>query len=410
MIAFVVTAAVLVAVALLFVLPPLLGARRGTRGVTRDAINITVYRDQLRELDADLKAGTIGQDRYDEARREIERGLLEDANAEAAAPMTPVARSRATAIVVAVAVPVLAGGLYLLTGTPGALNPERLAHEDAHGLDRQQIEAMVEQLAQKLRASPDPNPEGWLMLGRSYNAMGRYAEAVDAYRHALKAGPPDARVLADLADALAMAQGRTLQGEPEKLIQQALKIDPHNVKALALAGTAAYDRKDYRSAVDYWQRIQEIVPPDSEMGRSIGDSIAEARSLGGIKADAKPQAKVAATGAGHVSGEVRIAPSLASRISPSDTLFIFAQAANGPPMPLAILRKQASDLPARFALDDSMAMTPQAKLSSFPNVVVSARVSKSGNAMPQPGDLEGRTQPIKVGAADAVVLIDHVVP
>jgi len=408
---FALVAAALAAAALLFVLPPLLRERKETRGVTRDAANISVYRDQLRELEADLKAGTLSHDRYDEAHSELERRLLEDASAGEQA-VSPAARSRYAALVVGLAVPLLAVALYLGVGTPGALNPERLAAEQGHALDRQQIEAMVERLAQKLREDSNADPEGWIVLARSYNSMGRYSDAVEAYKAALKSAPPDARLLADYADALAMAQGRTLQGEPEKLIAQALALDPDNVKALALAGTAAFDRKDYRTAVAHWEKILAVVPADSPMAQSVTDSVAEARSLGGLKPAARPVAKVepaAPAGAGSVSGEVRLDPSLASRIAPTDTVFIFARPADGSRMPLAILRKQASELPTKFVLDDSMAMTPQSKLSAFPQVVVSARVSKSGNAVATSGDLEGASKPLKVGAADVVILIDRVV-
>jgi cytochrome c-type biogenesis protein CcmH len=398
------------------VLPPLLRSKREAQSVTRDAVNVSVYRDQLRELDADLAAGVLSRDRYDEAKRELERGVLEDAEA-AQAPPPQAPRSRSAAIVVAMAVPVLAGMLYALTGTPDALNVERMAAEQSHATDRQQMEALVERLAEKLRASPEPNAEGWAMLARSYNSMGRFEDAVAAYKTALKNGPPDARLLADYADALAMVQGRTLEGEPEKLIQQALKLDPNNVKALALAGTVAFDRKNYKQAADYWEKILATVPPDSETARSIQASIDEARQLAGIKAppaSAAPVAKAetpkaqAASGA-SVAGEVKLAPAIASRVSPGDTVFIYARPPGGARMPLAILRKTASELPAKFVLTDEMAMSPQMRISSFPEVVIEARVSKSGNAMPQAGDLEGTTQSVKVGAANTVVVIDQVV-
>ena len=409
MMLFALVAAALAAGALLFVVPPLLRDRRLASGITRDAVNVSVYRDQLRELEADLKAGTLSQDRYEEARSELKRRLLEDAGAGEQAS-APAARSRHAAIVVGLAVPLLAVALYLGVGTPAALDPERLAAEQGHALDRQQVEAMVERLAQRMREDADADPEGWVVLARSYNAMGRYDDAVEAYKSALKSVPPDARLLADYADALAMAQGRTLAGEPEKIIARALELDPGNVKALALAGTAAFDRKDYRAAVAHWEKILAVVPADSPMAESVTGSIAEARSLGGLKpqplAKAKPEAPAGAHG---VSGEVRLDPSLVSRIAPTDTVFIFARPADGSRMPLAVLRKQASELPAKFTLDDSMAMTPQGKLSAFPQVVVSARISKSGNAVPKSGDLEGVSKPLKVGVADAVIVIDRVV-
>jgi cytochrome c-type biogenesis protein CcmH len=407
-----------IAAALLFVLPPLLRARRDVNPVTRDAVNVSVYRDQMRELEADLATGVLSQDRYDEARRELERRLLEDA-ASTAQPVKVAPRTRYAALVVGVTIPVVAGMLYMVTGTPGALDVERVAAEQSHAMDRQQMEELVERLAQKLRESKDPNAEGWAMLARSYNSMGRFEDAVTAYKTALKAGPPDARLLADYADALAMVQGRTLAGEPEKLIQQALKLDPQNVKALALAGTVAFDKKNYREAAAHWEKILAVVPPESETAQAIKGSIAEARSLAGLPADAatgpaqagQAQAQPAArtsTGA-SVAGEIRLDPALASRIAPSDTVFIFARPANGSRMPLAVLRKTVSELPARFVLDDAMAMSPDSKLSAHSEVVVGALVTKTGSAMAQSGDLEGTSKPVKVGAAGMVVTINTVV-
>jgi len=419
--AFVAIAVLLILAALLFVLPPLLRRREaGAAAVTRTAVNASVYRDQLRELEADLAAGLVTPERYDEARREVERRLLEDA--EVAGEVTVAKRSPLAAVAIGVVVPVLAGVLYFLNGTPEALDPQRVgAEQSAHGMDAGQMAQLVDQLAQKLRETNDPNPEGWAMLARSYNSMGRFQEAAGAYREALKRGPPDARLLADFADALAMAQGRNLQGEPERLIAQALKLDPQHVKALALAGTVAFEKKNYREAAAHWEKILTVVPPGSDIARSVQSSIDEARSLGGFKggpsvaqrgapADATPVAAApVAAAAGRVAGEVQLAPALASRIAPGDTLFIFARPVDGSRMPLAILRKTAGELPVKFELTDGMAMTPQGRLSAHPNVIIGARVSKAGSATPQPGDLEGVSKPVKVGAAGTVIVIDTVV-
>lgn len=415
--AFVAIAVLLILAALLFVLPPLLRRREANaEAVTRTAINASVYRDQLRELEADLAAGLVTQDRYEEARREVERRLLEDA--ETTREATVVKRSPLAAVTIGIVVPVLAGILYFMTGTPEALDPQRVAAEQsAHGMDAGQMAQLVDQLAQKLRESNDPNPEGWVMLARSYNSMGRFAEAVGAYREALKRGPPDARLLADYADALAMVQGRNLQGEPERLIAQALKLDPQHVKALALAGTVAFEKKNYREAAAHWEKILTVVPPDSDIARSVQSSIDEARSLGGFKGggasvarrEAPADAPPVAVAAGRVAGEVKLDPALAARIAPGDTLFIFARPADGSRMPLAILRKTAGELPVKFELTDAMAMTPQGRLSAHAQVIIGARVSKAGSATPQAGDLEGISKPVKVGAAGNVVVIDTVV-
>jgi cytochrome c-type biogenesis protein CcmH len=208
-----------------------------------------------------------------------------------------------------------------------------------------------------------------------------------------------------------MAQGRHLQGEPERIIAQALKVDPKNVKALALAGTAAFENHDFKGAIAHWRRILEVVPPDSDMAESIRDSISDAEKLGGGAVKAKPApGRAAASAPGAVSGTVQLAPALAARVAPADTVFVFARAADGPRVPLAVMRKQVRELPAAFNLDDTMAMAPGMKLSDHARVVVGARISKSGSPTPQPGDLEGLSAPVKVGDTGVTVVINRELP
>jgi cytochrome c-type biogenesis protein CcmH len=384
------TGAALAAMVLLLIARPLLKGRAEKRVTRRDA-NISIYRDQLRELDADLAAGTLAQADYERARREIEARLLEDV---AIAPEpTPARRSRALAAALAAAIPALGLGLYFLVGNPGALQLEI-----EHQVNARQLEAMVERLAARLRDSPD-DVEGWRLLGRSNAALGRFPEAADAYAKAAARAPRDAQLLADFADALAMARGQTLQGEPEKLVRRALEIDPENLKALALAGTAAYERKDFAHAAAYWERMLPLVPPESEDARSIRSNVAEARALSGQAVSVKA-----------LKGVVRLAASLKAKASPDDTVFVFARAAEGPAMPLAMKRVKVRELPLAFALDDSMAMAPGINLSSHPRVVIVARVSRAGTAKPQPGDLQGASKPVANDAQGVDVVIDSVVP
>jgi cytochrome c-type biogenesis protein CcmH len=385
--------AALAAVALGFILKPLLWQRSKASVSRRDA-NVSIYRDQLRELDADLAAGTLAQADHERARREIEARVLEDA---AAAPQTAPARpGRALALILALAIPLAALGLYVLVGSPGALYLEA-----EHQANTRQLEAMLERLAARLRERPD-DVEGWKLLGRSQSVLGRHADAATAYARAAVLAPRDAQVLADLAEALAMSRGQpggvTLLGEPEKLLLRALELDSQNLKALALAGTAAFERKDFAAAVRYWQRMLPLVAPGSEDARSIQASIDEAKSL------ATPGAAVAA-----LKGTVSLSPALKGKASPDDTVFIFARAAQGPPMPLAVKRAKVRELPLAFALDDSMAMAPGMTLSAHPRVVVGARVSKSGQATPRPGDLQGASAPVANDAANVIVVIDSVV-
>ena len=397
---FVVLGVLLVAGALLFVVPPLV-RRTVQPGASRDAVNAAVYRDQLRELESDLQAGTLAPDQHDKARREIEARLAADLGTSEAREKSPVS-ARGAALALGLAVPICALAVYLTVGNPRALTPQSEEGAAPHGMSAQQFETMVGRLAARLKDNPE-DAEGWMMLGRSYAVLGRFGDSSEAYAKAVARVPNDAQLLADYADSLAMAQGRTLQGEPEKLLKRALATDPNNAKALVLAGTAAFDRNDRASAVRYWERALSVLPAESEMAQRVRDSVAEAGGSAGKTQVAKP---VQAQGSARISGVVRLDPKLATKVAPDDTVFIFARAAEGPRMPLAILRRRGRDLPVEFTLDDSMAMAPQMKLSAFPRVVVGARVSKAANATASPGDLQGLSGPVSVGAVGIKVLID----
>ncbi|MGL6110906.1 MAG: c-type cytochrome biogenesis protein CcmI, partial [Rubrivivax sp.] len=379
--------------------------------------NLEVLKTQLLQLDQDLASGTLDAPQHQRARAEIERRVF-DEEGVGSAPET-VGSPRATRAMLVLGVPVLALALYAAIGTPRALSPEAVIAQGepaAHEMD-----AMVAKLAERMEKQPPgqvADTEGWVMLGRSYAAMQRFPEAQRALSRALQLSPDDAQILADQADVLAMLQGRNLEGEPLRLVDRALKNDPSNLKALALAGTAAFERKDFAGAVRYWTRARAVAPPDSEFGQGLERGLAEARAAaaaagvpsqstaGSTSAvstpapatagataapDAAPAtvAAAAAAGVASISGRVSLSPALAARVAPGDTVFVFARAAEGPRMPLAILKRSVGELPLSFTLDDNMAMTPEFKLSKFAQVVIGARVSKSGNATPQSGDLEG---------------------
>ena len=378
MIAFAALATLLAVVLLGWLLWP---ARRGVRVSSREA-NIAIHRDQLRELESDLAAAKISREDYDRSRRELERRVLEDI-AVSEAPGRRAIPWPAIAII-----PVIAIAVYFVVGSP-----RMIQQEAEHAVSAQQVEAMVARLAAKLRENPN-DVDGWKLLGRSYGALQRFDLSADAYARAATLAPRDPQLLADFADALAMARGQTLQGEPEKLVQRALEIDPTNLKALALLGTAAFERKDFQRAAEVWKRMLDHVPPGSEDARAIQANVDEALALKGGRV---------------VRGEVRLSEKLKAQASPDDLVYIFARAVEGPPMPLAVARKRVRDLPTSFALDDTMAMAPGAKLSNYPRVVISARVSKSGNANPQPGDLQGASAPVANDASGVRVVIDSVV-
>lgn len=345
----------------------------------------------------------------------------------AATPVPPARPSWRLIGLSAVFVLVVAAIGYSRTGAPGLWNAtaadaeraraEAQAAEQNGGPTAEQINTMVDQLAERLKQQPD-DMEGWTMLARSYTVLGRHAEAIPIYQKVLAARGDDATVLADYADSLAMSQGRQLSGEPLALLQRAIKADPVHTKALSLIGTEAFIRKDYQAAVDYWERIVKSGKVQPELAEQVQGGIDEARRLGdmppsakvagatGVGGDVKPQA---AAGAGFVAGEITLSAALKDQASPDDTVFIFARAAEGPRMPLAALRRKVRDLPVTFRLDDSMGMTPQMKLSNFPQVVVGARISKSGEPTPQPGDLQGASQPVALGTEGIRVEIGEVV-
>ena len=400
MITFGISATVLVLLAMLFVLPVLLRKKDAGRDVARNELNLTVMRDQLHELDRDLVSGTLSEATFVSARQDLEQRLIEEQQPVAAVRSASAVSVR-TALAAGLFIPVLAVGLYLMLGNRNALDPANVAaQEPSHEISEQQIIAMVNSLAEKLKTQPD-NVEGWNMLARSYNAMGKYSEAVQAYAHLVQIEPKNADYLVSYADTLAVTQNKNLQGEPEKLIKHALELDPQNVRGLSLAGSAAFDRQDYADAVAYWKEIMKLVPPDSEMGRNTLGSIGEAQSLmdgpaGSAQSEAvaPPVSAVVAT----VSGTVTLSPEFRASVSDQDTVFIYARAEQGPPFPLAVKKVQVKDLPLQFVLDDSMSVMPNATLSGHARVLVGARISKSGNATPQPGDVESALSSVALGA------------
>lgn len=390
---------------------------------------VDTIKRQLAQLKELHDSGVMSQVQYDEAKATLERRLLDLVLSGAALPATPSVDAAAKLPTSTAAVParvkpslnliamlsvlvvLMAGAGYLWKGTPvlpagtgAAAMGDGAQTEDqngaAHPTDNAQISAMVDKLAERLKAQPN-DADGWSMLGRTYSVLGRHEDALKAYQKAMNLRKDDATLVADYADSLAVNNNRTLDGEPMKYVERALKLDPLNLKALFLAGTHAFDKKDYAGAVKFWEKAAKSAPPENAFVQQIQPALAEARQLAGLPAAPLPldgaAKQPAASGKGSVSGTVTLAVALAKQANPEDTVFVFARPAEGSRMPLAILRKQVKDLPLQFTLDDSMAMSPANALSGATKVIVGARVSRSGNAMPQPGDLMGQTAVVNVG-------------
>ena len=266
-----------------------------------------------------------------------------------------------------------------------------------------------------------PVADDWWTLARSYTELKRFPEAAKAYKQLVILVPGEAQLWANYADVFAMAHGQTLQSEEvTKLLGKALELDANNLTALALSGSAAMERKDYVAAITHWQKLIAQIQPGSQDAQMFNSGIQQARALLAEQPDGKEKLaqlpssgapeKVAANTASTITGTASLSPALASKVAPTDTVFILARAAQGPKMPLAVLRKQVKDLPLKFTLDDSMAMQPQLKLSGFDQVVVVVRVSKSGTPMAQAGDLQGLSATTKPGSKGLNIVIDSVVP
>jgi cytochrome c-type biogenesis protein CcmH len=405
-------AALMTALALAFVLVPLLRVRERRAGPDAVQANLDVLRGQRREIEADVVNGVLPADARDEALAELVDRAESDLTPPAEASPAPVKKPWAIAAAIAVALPAAAFGVYLATGMPAATDPRVTAAGESAGMNEKQIVEMVETLARKVRDRPD-DAKGWALLARSMASLGRFKESAEAYARVAKLVPNDPDVLADYADSLGMAQGGTLTGRPYELVREALAIDPANRKALALAATAAMDARDYSGALKYWETLAAQLPPGSEDETQVRRIIGEVRAKAGTPAPSlaaapKPAPKSAATPS--VSGRVSVAPEIAPKVSGTDTLFVFARAEGGPRIPLAVLRGSARQLPLQFALDDSMAMAPNMRLSGAEAVRIEARISRSGNATPQPGDLVGTSGVVKPGARGVNIVVDRVLP
>jgi cytochrome c-type biogenesis protein CcmH len=403
MTAFIVAAAAAVAIVLVLLMRPFF--RRGAETVqtSRAQLNAAIHREQFAKLDQDLAEGTLSPDDYAQARTELQRRVLEDSRADEA--MATVRAPRKTMIGVAFAVPIVAGALYLLLGNPAAMQGSG-GLPPGHGdiATQADLEKMIAALATKLESEPT-NYKGWSMLARSYKALNRPVEAQRAFEKAGSFIDDDAQALASYADVVATNNGGSLAGKPTELIGKALKADPNNPMALWLAGTADFEAKKYQSATETWEKLAAMLPPGSDDARMLDGAINDARSKAGLP----PRAATAvAAGGPSVKGVVELDPAVKDKASPQDIVMVIARKP-GMRMPLAVLRQSASSMPMQFTLDDSLSMDPNSKLSSAPEVEIEARISKTGLAMPNAGDLLSAPQTVKIGANNVTLRVTKVV-
>jgi cytochrome c-type biogenesis protein CcmH len=269
---FAVFATLLVIVAAAFLLPPLwLGLRPSAGKADRKQANLAIFRDQLTELEREKSEGSLAESDFEQARRELQRRLLEEVEPDAGVTTSGThGPSRKLAVAILVLMPVLAVLGYGMLGNPNALDPTRTAAPQQ--MTPEQINDMVAKLAARMEADPD-NMQGWLMLARSYKTMGRYAEAVEAYGKAEKVINDDPELLASYAETIAMANGNGLKGKPGQLVERALKIDPQHPHSLFLAGAAAMEAGDNKKGIAYWEALLPQVEPGSEIDQMLRSGI-----------------------------------------------------------------------------------------------------------------------------------------
>jgi cytochrome c-type biogenesis protein CcmH len=427
-------AALMLLVALGFVCWPLLRRAASSNSPSTAASNLEAFRVQRREVENDFARGLISAAEREAVIEELSSRLAGEMEADAKPQQgRAVSGENASkrpwilAIVLSISVVGMSGFGYVMLGAHDARHVAAVAAQSAAAnadpnapMSEKQVLALVESLAKKMEANPD-DPKGWILLARSQNALGQWGAAAKAFERAVALVPDDAQLLADYADVQVMVQEGNFAGKPMELTQRALKVDPKNMKALTLAGTAEMRAGNKAQSLKYWERLLAVLPKDSDDAGQVASIIKEIKTgpvsgqpTGQLTAPAAPAeaAKQPAQPAGKVvSGEVTIAPALANKIAKGDTLFVFARAASGPKMPLAILRVPVpTQWPFRFELSDAMAMAPGMNLSSFPEVVIEARISKAGTATLQAGDLQGVTASIRPPANALKVQIDKVAP
>ncbi len=403
-------AVLMVVVALAFLLPPLLrSSTKHDPDVDRQQLNVSIYRSRLEELEVAFSEGELDDDDYRATRADLERAMMTDVPAEQAVPETSSSTHPLTAALLTVAVPVAALGLYLTLGTPQALSPSIATRVSADGnaINAEQlpsVESMLASLQARLESHPE-DTKGWRLLGRTYAHLERLNEASQAFAQALALQPDNAEAMIDHAEILGRLAGDRLQGEALELVRRALSMDPLHKRALWLAGFGALQAGDNTLAISHWEKLQTQGGLEPQEVEIVSRMLARAR---GEMAPA-PSTPVASANVSDIRIKVRVelAPELQGQAAPADTVFIYARAADGPRMPLAIVRKQVRDLPLSVELDDTMAMRPEFRLSLFPEVIINARVSKTGDARPVSGDLLGSSARLQTAEQNEVAITIH---
>ncbi|GBF29022.1 cytochrome c-type biogenesis protein CcmH [bacterium MnTg03] len=372
----------LLLLALLILLPPILRAQLTDQADDRQKQNIDIARDKKNDLDSQLAQGELNQEEYDNTLLDLQTALALDLeNIEASDPGQ---QGRWVVWLLAVAIPILSFGLYFQLGEYGVIKNPALAQvpvdtrvqNQLTDLSVEEIEGLIKQ---RLRNNPE-DAEGWFVLGKTYMARQKFDKAITAYQRTYDLVGEEPGVMFSLADALAMQNDGVMQGEPEQLVKRGLEISPQDPTGLWLAGLAAEQRQDYKNAHASWTQLLPLIQNDPA-------SKDEIRELIRVLEQRDPQLSASVAVVRILNLSISLAENLRHLAAPGDSVFVYAKAMDGPPMPLAVKRLTVQDLPADVILSDSDAMIQTMKLSTFARVIVGARVSISGNPVAQPGDL-----------------------
>ena len=394
MTSFFIAAFLLLVLVLVLLLRPFLFPGK-TQATSRRQMNAAIYREELDKLEAERAAGLINSADYEISHAEMRQRLFQDTNEED--DQSRLGSTKKTAIGLCIFIVLLSSGLYFSLG-----DVYRVAQKNNEKpITQENVEKMVSEFALKMEKDPG-NLKGWAMLARSYRILGRNEDAAKAYARAGNFVDTDPQLLADYADVLASNANGNFAGKPLLLINQALKLDPNNLMALWLSGTASFSAANYKAAVQTWEKLAAQLPPNSDESRAIEGSIAEARSKGGLAA----KAPVVISSKG-ISGQVELSNKLKSKVKPGDVVMVIARQV-GERMPVAVLRVPAGQFPMQFVLNDSLAMNPSVPLSKLSEASIEVRISKTGMAKPEAGDLISAVKTVKVGSENIQLLIDQV--
>jgi len=384
MTSFFIAAFLLLALVLFLLLRPFIFSGKGEE-TSRRQMNAAIYREELDKLVAEHAAGLINADEYEMSHAEMRQRLFQDTSEED--DRSVMGSSKKVVIGLCVFIVLLSSAMYFSLG-----DVIRIAqYNEQRPTTQAGVEKMVAEFALKMEKDPG-NLKGWAMLARSYRILGRNQDAANAYARAGSFINDDPELLAEYADTLASVSNGNFSGKPLALINQALKIDPNNLLALWLSGSASFAAQNYKAAVQAWERLANQLPPGSEEARAIQGSIAEARSKGGLTST------IASVGGSKgISGKIELSAELKSQVKPSDTVLVIARQP-GERMPVAVLKVAVGDFPMNFVLTDALAMNPNMPISKLSEVAIEVRISKTGMAKPEAGDLMSSVQTVKVGS------------